>query len=786
MANDLVGFRRSSSVDYRPLIAAITASTAMISSAIAQSTVIPGNWTTPAATLTFTNAADTTGILGASATYANSPGATNGVGQFRSGATITQNAANTQSLFNIVRTGTQPFTVTAPSVVQVPVYFNGAVNFFGAPNGSGGFGRFNVRVLDSTNAVVFNYTEALETSAANPQPSPVNRLTLQTLNLATGAYTLSTTFSLNGQTRLSILNPGAAGTGAIPDFFNVGFRGGAAGVSGWADNLTSSFNAVGAPIARLAYNVDGTGVKVGMIESGRPYKAGDGAVADAVNNTALTNIGQHPALAGLNKVTLVNNAEATKQTYRREHAQAVAGIIAGNDAAGGYFGVAPGAQIVSASFASYSATDPGNEFSKALDDLTAAGTKIVNISFGGATTAGVVNANAAYVDQKVNADANLLVVSSAGNDGTFGSVISPSTAYNGLSVGALNRDFTRRAGFSSYVSTTASNLRIKPDLVAPGEQILAPGAVVGSYSRSFIGENISNAAASQFGSISGTSFSAPHVSGVAALLHEYADGQVLTHTKDHRVIKAVLMNSADRTVKTSTGAAWSQVTAGTLAANSYKVRISTDQQLGAGAVDAFGALVQYAPGDIDLLNDVGTLGQHDSVTPNPNERFFWDYSQADAISGAEPGTVDYLLGGTYGALRATLVWDASNAGVVPNLSLRLYREGSLTNPGFSADDTLVAETISLFTDAGGNDYFQNVGLFDFTVPMSDPVALPLPVVGQYRPDYYLSVANLSGDAVPYGLAVDYAFTPVPEPTVVVALVLAATAPLARRRRGASR
>jgi subtilisin family serine protease len=782
MQYDLVKMGDRTAFARRTVLAAATACIAFAGTASAQSTVILGNWTTPAPTTFFVNPADTTGILGASSTYANSPGASNGVGQFRLGATLTQNAANTQSVFSVTRTGTQPFVVNAPSVVQIPVYFNGAVNLFGAPNGSGGSATFTVRVLDASNTAVFTHEETLSVSAQIRQASPVNRLTVKTLNLNAGNYTLATSFVLGGQTRISIVNPGDPGTGVIPDFFNVGFRGGVAGVGGWADNLNSSFHAVGAPIARLGFNVDGSGVKVGMIETGRPYQAGDNAVADPVNNIPLANIGAHPAFAGMNKVTLVNNAEASKQTYRREHAHAVAGIIAGDDAAGAYYGVAPGAQIVSASFASYTVTHPGNPFNQALDDLVAANATIVNISFGQSTTAGVANPFSTAVDQKVNANPNLLVVSSSGNDANFGTVGAPGTAYNGLSVGALNRDFTRRAGFSSYINTTASNLRIKPDIVAPGEQILAPSAVTGSYSRSFIGENISSPSTSQFGSISGTSFSAPHVSGVAALLHEYSDNNLLSHTKDHRVIKAVLMNSADRTVKTSGGAAWSQVTAGTLAGNNYKVGISTDQQLGAGAVDALGALVQYEPGDLDIFNDAGSIGQHDSFTPSQTERYFWDFSQADALAAGDPGTVDYLLGATFGALRATLSWDATDAGVVPNLSLRLYREGAVTNLGFSADDTLVAETLSLYSDGNGNDYFQNTGLFDFTVPMSDAVPLPLPVVGMYRPSYYLSVANLSGDAVSYGLAVDYAFTPVPEPTALAVLAFAATASLCRRRR----
>ena len=118
------------------------------------------------------------------------------------------------------------------------------------------------------------------------------------------------------------------------------------------------------------------------------------------------------------------------------------------------------------------------------------------------------------VDQAVRGayGSPVLSIWSAGNErsydtcGDYGTIAPPATNKNGLTVGATYSDLGTVALFSSYGPTNDG--RIKPDLVAPGAQLsqdlgissLEPGNTIGVRS--------------------GTSMSAPCVTGTAALLQE--------------------------------------------------------------------------------------------------------------------------------------------------------------------------------------------------------------------------------------------------------------------------
>jgi len=78
----------------------------------------------------------------------------------------------------------------------------------------------------------------------------------------------------------------------------------------------------------------------------------------------------------------------------------------------------------------------------------------------------------------------------------------PSTAARVITVGAYDGYFDRAAAFSGRGYTRETN-QVKPDLVAPGVDILAPSAG-GSYT-----------------GVTGTSFATPFVTGSAALMMEW-------------------------------------------------------------------------------------------------------------------------------------------------------------------------------------------------------------------------------------------------------------------------
>ena len=150
---------------------------------------------------------------------------------------------------------------------------------------------------------------------------------------------------------------------------------------------------------------------------------------------------------------------------------------------------------------------------------------VINMSLGCCVSGDGTDPLSVAVDQAV--DQGVVVVVSAGNKGPSAFTMGrPGVARKSISVGATTKSDTM-ASFSSRGPT--ADLRLKPDVAAPGGSIVAPRAS---------GTSLGSPIDVHYASLNGTSMAAPHVAGAAALVLQAQP------TWDPSRVKAALMNSS--------------------------------------------------------------------------------------------------------------------------------------------------------------------------------------------------------------------------------------------------
>lgn len=183
------------------------------------------------------------------------------------------------------------------------------------------------------------------------------------------------------------------------------------------------------------------------------------------------------------------------------HGTFVAGVIAANANNGqGIAGVAPDARVMAVKV--LDCAGGGNSFQVAQGILYAAenGARVINISLGGPNDPLVVR----EAVRAVTAEHGALVVAASGNTGEQG-VSYPARYAETLAVGAASiADPTKRAPFSTYGPEV--------DVAAIGEQI------VGTVPQVHCGHLLPCLAGGPYAIGNGTSFAAPQVAGLAALV----------------------------------------------------------------------------------------------------------------------------------------------------------------------------------------------------------------------------------------------------------------------------
>lgn len=336
----------------------------------------------------------------------------------------------------------------------------------------------------------------------------------------------------------------------------------------------------------------------------------------------------------------------------------------------------------------------------------------------------------------------------------------PSDLYNGINVSMLTL-----GGSGQYDTYDADNRYDPPANGRTIVQLCAPGDNI----------NMPLLGGTGYGTNAGTSFAAPHVTAVTALLQQYGDQHRASDpdrwnadARRHQVMKAVLLNSADKLKDDGTRAPVGFLlgmektiytdSAGTKTWVDSAAYTSTskplDDHIGAGALNAKRALKQFSAGEYPVGN-IPVIG--------------WSFATTSAGSAQdyEYTFTDDLPQQSF--VSATLCWDRAVTLSGPDA---IYDAGENFIAG-----TLVDLDLRLMRNVAGTWVTVNSSVS--TVDSTEHIFFQLPTTGQYL----LRVSEFgSNDVVPYGLAW-WAFTP--EPQALPVLLMLAGLLMRSRRKGQS-
>jgi len=394
-----------------------------------------------------------------------------------------------------------------------------------------------------------------------------------------------------------------------------------------ADFISSGPAGINSQILTDLYGLTGTGIAVGQWEPGRPGVPG-------FDNPANTHPNVRPT-AVFRRAGAVN-----PDSNITDHAVNVAGVLLSDHPL--HRGVATGVSLYSSAFVGPITPPSYPQQLRALQHLAlqnGGDVRAINTITG---VGGGIYDGESLLTLGLDWSArryDSLYVMARGNAGVGPSV--PRDNFNGLDVTASRRDVfgVYREVWPGADFTNALDGRRLTNLVAPGQGITVP--VLGG------GHEVGT----------GTSFAAPHATGTVGLLQEFADARITAgalrwdaNARRHEVMKAVLMNSADKlqdagdgrllgmekTIRRRDGTTWLDTTS----ASATRLH-PMDNELGTGQLNALRAFRQFEPGEWGPGN-VPVLG--------------WDYDQTAGVGDIRKYAFDTpLMGNSYVAI--TLAWD---------------------------------------------------------------------------------------------------------------------------------
>jgi hypothetical protein len=287
---------------------------------------------------------------------------------------------------------------------------------------------------------------------------------------------------------------------------------------------------------RWAKGLDGTGQVIGMADTG-------------LDTGVLSTL--HPDLKG-QVLAAIPLGRPTSWSDPNGHGTHVAGSAVGDghQSGGTYKGVAPGAQLVFQSIMDSNGGLTGLplDLTTLFGQAAASGATIHSDSWGTPVSAGgyTYDSRTRQVDEFIWNNRNFSILFAAGNDGASGfkTINAPGTAKNAITVGASQSN-RQNWGTSNpnqlAISSSRGNTpdgRVKPDIVAPGTNILSTSsslAPASAYQATF---------SADYAYMSGTSMATPLTAGAVALARQYYESLSAGVTPTASLLKATLINGA--------------------------------------------------------------------------------------------------------------------------------------------------------------------------------------------------------------------------------------------------
>ena len=337
----------------------------------------------------------------------------------------------------------------------------------------------------------------ISTKSSNQDPSPLIVWNKENLHIP-GSQEIVKLANLGGTIVQTYMQPSNLPQGVI-DLTHVAFK-----LNSFNENTSVTTSSIADNRALLGVNdawnqnITGQGAVVAIVDTGVDFS--------------------HPALVGKR----FDGKSFVLKQYGYEtdegesdlfgHGTSVASIIAGNDTTNPYTGVAYNAKIVNAKVGDQNGDITSSALVAALDWVVGISqVSIINLSLGEPEDAPALDLLESIVNQASRQ--GKVVVASAGNNGNLGdyqqdpmTIGSPGSAVEAITVGGTTSTGTL---YGKTSEGPTMNWEAKPDLIAPALNIEV-AKIVGDYS--------SCNPSLCYRENSGTSFSAPFVSGISALL----------------------------------------------------------------------------------------------------------------------------------------------------------------------------------------------------------------------------------------------------------------------------